>query len=304
VEAREAEVALHTAALGVRQVFDVFLDFECATAILDSFRRLGKLAPHYYVHLVSAASALTELEKGAAREIAGFLEGALEKHWGELKGRGWPLVEAVRAYSNLLIKHRAHFLGEEERLRGRMCKLLEELEGQLRVIAEVYALLPALIDGLKPCSGTDPASRAEELLKRLEEMEELRGQAAEWAALRAFKPEEFKKLVKERRELLNAFARSLAIYRARSLAIYDDREAAWELTWEFLRSSPKIYGEVEEWDPCGEQVGVCWLCVIHCMLEGQDAEDCACAPARFLGKLYKSLVSVMFLVRRSERNCC
>jgi len=38
-----------------------------------------------------------------------------------------------------------------------------------------------------------------ELLKRLEEMEkeEPSGQAAEWAAVRAFKPEGFKLLVKE-----------------------------------------------------------------------------------------------------------
>jgi hypothetical protein len=45
---------------------------KCATAILDSFRGLGKLAPHYYVLLVVKASELTLLERRAAREIAIF----------------------------------------------------------------------------------------------------------------------------------------------------------------------------------------------------------------------------------------
>ena len=233
VGAWEAEVALRTAATAVQKVLDV----ECATAILDSFRRLGELAPHYYILLVSEVSTLTKLERRAAREIADFLEGALGRE--ELKRKEWPLVEAVRAYSNLLTTHRGHFLGEEERLRGRMCKLLEELEGQLRGIAEVYALQPTLIYGLKPCSITDPAGRAEELLKRLDEMEkeELSGQAAEWAALRAFKPEGFKRVVKERRGLLTF---TLAIYRMRN----DDLEAARE----FCKSSAEIYGELEAWE--------------------------------------------------------
>jgi hypothetical protein len=234
-ESAEAEVALRTAALAVQEVLDV----ECVTAILNSFRRLGELAPHYYVFLVSEASALTELERRAVREMADFLEGALEKHWGELKGRGWPLVEAVTAYSNLLTKHRAHFLGEEERLRVRMCKLLEGLEGQLRDIAEVYALTPALSQGLKPCSSTDLAGRAEELLKRLEEMEkeEPSRQAAEWAALQEFKPEEFKLLAKGLRGLLTF---TLAIYKMKN----DDLEAAKKL----FERSKEISEELKGWE--------------------------------------------------------
>ena len=233
VEAWEAGVALYTAALAVQRVLRV----ECITAILDSFERLGELAPHYYFRLASEVSELTELEKEAAHKIADFLEGALEKHWGELKGRGWPLVEAAITYSNLLTKHRGHFLEEEERLWGRMCKLLEGLEGQLRDIAEVYALMPALEVGLKPCSGADPAGRAERLLKRLEEMEkeEPSGQAAEWAAVRAFKPE-FKLLVKEHKGLLTF---TLAIYRMHN----DDLEAAREL----FEKSAEIDRELEEW---------------------------------------------------------
>jgi hypothetical protein len=231
VETWEAEVALYTAVSAVQKVLEV----NCVAAILDSFRRLGELAPHYYVHLVSAASKLTGLDERGAREIVDLLEGALERE--ELKVRGWPLVEAVRAYSNLLINHRVYFLGEEERLRGRMCKLLKELEGQLRDIAEVYALEPAFYD-LKPCSGADPASRAGELLERLREMEreEPSEQAAEWAALRAFKPVEFKRAMKDLRELLTY---TLAMYKMEN----NDLEAASEL----FRTSAEISEELKDW---------------------------------------------------------
>jgi len=230
VEAREAEAALYAAIPALPHVSRV----EGATAILDSFRRLGELAPHYYVYLVSAASELAMLERRAARGMAEFLEEALEMK--ELKVRGWPLVEAVRAYSNLLTKHREHFLGEEEQLRERMCKLLEWLEGQLRDIAEVYTLQPALQQGLKPCSGADPAGRAEELLKRLEEMEkeEPSRQAAEWATVRAFKPERFKQRVKHIRGMLTL---SLAWYKMHN----DDLEAARKL----FTVSAEIYRELK-----------------------------------------------------------
>jgi hypothetical protein len=234
VETGEAEVALSTTVTAVKHVFIA----ELATAILYFFRELGELAPHYYVQLVSAASELRELERGAAREMAVLLEEVVEKHWKELKVRGWPPVEAVRAYSDLLTTHRMHFSEEEmERLRERMCKLLEELEGQLRDIAEVYALMPALEEGMKPCSGADPAGRAEELLKRLREREreEPSGQAAEWAAARAFKPE-FKLLVKEQRGTLTY---SLARYKMKN----DDLEAARKL----FTVSAEIARELEDW---------------------------------------------------------
>jgi hypothetical protein len=120
-----------------------------------------------------------------------------------------------------------------------MCKLLEWLEGQLRDIAEAIALKPALEQGLKPCSGADPAGRAEELLKRLKEMEkeEPSGQAAEWATVRAFKPEGFKLLVKIHR---GALTFSLAWYKMDN----DDLEAARKL----FTISAEIDRELEDWE--------------------------------------------------------
>ena len=233
VEAWEAEVALYNAVPAVHQVFKV----ECAATILNSFRRLGELAPHFFISFVFAASELRELERGVAREMAIILEEVLEKHWKELKKKGWPLVKAVRAYSNLLINHRGHFRGEEERLRVRMCELLEELEGQLRDIAEVYAVETAFYD-LEPCNGTDPADRAEVLLKRLEEMEKEKPseQATEWATEQALKPE-FKRLV---RDLRGTLTYSLAMYKMEN----NELEAAREL----YRRSAEIAKELKHWE--------------------------------------------------------
>ncbi|MCC6049524.1 MAG: hypothetical protein LM580_02385, partial [Thermofilum sp.] len=215
VEVREAEAALSAAATAVQKVP------ECVAAALKMFKPLGKLAPHYHAKLASVVSELSDLDEDAVREIADAVDGALQVHGEELEGKAWPLVEAVRAYSNLLRKHAGYFRKEElELMRGRMCELLEKLEGQLRVIAEAYALLAALEGGLEPCSG-GVASRAVELLEKLEMMEGEKpsGQAAEWAKELAFKPREFKRAVKEVRD---ALAYALARYTMGS----DDLEAA------------------------------------------------------------------------------
>jgi hypothetical protein len=232
VEAQEAETALYTATFAVKHIPVA----ECATAILDSFSWLGRLAPHYYVHLVYITSAFPRLDDRSARKIAEFLEGALQREG--LKRKEWPLVEAVATYSNLLLKHWMHFTEEgEERLRERMCMLLEWLEGQFRDIAEVYALQPVLEGGFKPCSNADAAVKAGELLNRLKmiENENPSRQVAEWVAVQAFKPE-FKLLV---RELRGKLTYSLAWYKLMN----DDLETAREL----FEKSAEIYKELEHW---------------------------------------------------------
>lgn len=278
VETWEAEIALHTAVTDVQRVFDV----ECTKAILDFFRRLEELAPHCYVHLVSATSELLELEKETAHKIAESLEEAVERE--ELKVRGWPLVEAVRAYSNLLTKHREHFLGEEERLQEMMCKLLEWLEGQLRDIAEVYALRPVLMEGLKPCGGADPAGRAEELLKRLEEIEKEKpnGQVAEWATIRVFKLDEFNLLVKRHIGLLTF---TLAWYKLKN----DDLEVARK----FFRRSAEIERELERRG----------YCVASCSLSSRSlVARCYILSARNLEELRKRARAFKELWKEAKNN--
>jgi hypothetical protein len=236
VEVWEAEAALYAATAAVQEASRV----KCVAALLEMFKPLGELAPHYHVLLASAASGLPELDEDAAREIADAVDGALQKHGEELEGKAWPLVEAVLAYSNLLTKHAEYFREEERKLmRRRMCELLEKLKGQLRVIAEALALLAALERDLEPCGGGGAASRAVELLEKLEGMEgeEPSGQSVEWAEELVFKPEKFKLAVKEVRGEL---AYALAMYTMDN----DDLDAAEEL----FVSSAAIDRELKHWE--------------------------------------------------------
>jgi hypothetical protein len=197
-------------------------------------------ARYYHVKLAWAASELSELGEDAVREIADAVDGALQNHGEELEGKAWPLVDAVLAYSNLLTKHAEHLSPEERELtRGRMCELLSKLEGQLRVVAEALALRAALERGLEPCGGGGAASRAVELLGELEGMEgkEPNGQAKEWAKELAFKPEKFKRAVKDVR---GALAYALARYTMN----IDYLEAAEKL----FEIAAAIYRELENWE--------------------------------------------------------
>jgi hypothetical protein len=101
VKVEEAEAALYAAIAAVQEASRV----KCVAALLEMFKPLGELAPHYHVKLASLASELSELDEDAAREIADAVDEALQKHGKELEGKAWPLVEAVLAYSNLLTKH-------------------------------------------------------------------------------------------------------------------------------------------------------------------------------------------------------
>jgi hypothetical protein len=236
VEVWEAAAALYAATVAVQEASMA----ECVTAVLEMFKPLGELAPHYHVLLASTASVLPKLGGDAAREIAGAVDGALQKHGEELEGKAWPLVEAVLAYSNLLTKHAEYFRKEELKLmRRRMCELLSKLEGQLRVIAEAYALLAALEMGLEPCGGGGAAKKAVELLEKLEGMEgeEPSGQAVEWAKELAFKPERYKRLVKTVR---GALTHALAKY-TMNIDYLDAAEKLFE-------SAAAIRRELESWD--------------------------------------------------------
>jgi hypothetical protein len=236
VGVREAEAALYAAAAAVQKVSRA----ECAAAALEMFKPLGELAPHYHVLLASAASVLPGLGGDAAREIADAVGRALQEHGEELEEKAWPLAEAVIAYSNLLIGYEKYFSSKElEQMGGRVCELLGKLEGQLRAIAEAYALLAALEGGLKPCGGGEAASKAVELLGELErvEGEEPSGPAVEWAKVWAVKPEGSKLLVKGVRGVL---AYALAKYTMDS----GDLEAAEEL----FESAAAIYRERGDWE--------------------------------------------------------
>jgi len=80
--------------------------------ILAALRSLGEKAPHGYVSLQAAASELERLDP----EIVEYIYDALQQLKDRLQKTEllWPLVEAIRAYSTLLTKHRDHSKGRLE----------------------------------------------------------------------------------------------------------------------------------------------------------------------------------------------
>jgi hypothetical protein len=80
--------------------------------ILAALRPLGEKAPHIYVSLLAAASELKTLDP----ETVEYIYDALQQLKDRLQKteRLWPLVEAIRAYSTLLTKHRDHIKGRLE----------------------------------------------------------------------------------------------------------------------------------------------------------------------------------------------
>ncbi|MCC6050101.1 MAG: hypothetical protein LM580_05315, partial [Thermofilum sp.] len=235
VEDWEVEAALFAAAIAVQRVFTI----ESVAAVLEMFKLLSKLAPHYHVMLASAPSALPTLNEKAVREIASILDETLQNHREELEEKAWLLVYAVDAYSNLLTKHAEYFSTEElELMRKRMCELLGKLNGHLRVIAEAFALQVALERGSEPCNGTNLVSKAMELFGELEKMEGkgLDDESVEWAKMQVSNPENYKLAVKDVRGLLTM---ALAWY----MMLNDNLEAAERL----FESAAAIYEELRNW---------------------------------------------------------
>ena len=97
---------------------------ETVLPILAALRPLGEKAPHRYVSLLAAASGLTLLDQGTTLYIYLALQ-QLEDSLLETE-RIWPLVETVRAYSNLVRRYPEHI---KNRWKGaaNICRLYDEV---------------------------------------------------------------------------------------------------------------------------------------------------------------------------------
>jgi hypothetical protein len=93
---------------------------------LAALRLLGEKAPHRYVKALAAASEFTTLKQETARYIYDELQ-QLKNRLLEAERR-WPLLEAVCAYSNLLIKHLIHIRYRWEETVVDMCRLYGEVK--------------------------------------------------------------------------------------------------------------------------------------------------------------------------------
>jgi len=83
-----------------------------AWTVLEALSPLGEKTPHIYVSLLAAASELKTLDP----ETVEYIYDALQQLRDRLieAERLWPLVEAIRAYSNLLRKHLKHIKDRRE----------------------------------------------------------------------------------------------------------------------------------------------------------------------------------------------
>jgi hypothetical protein len=120
VDGETADRLLHAASFAVQGVARP----ETVFTILAALRPLGEKAPHRYVSLLAAASGLTLLDQGTTLYIYLALQ-QLEDRLLETE-RIWPLVEAVRAYSNLVRRYPEHI---KSRWKGaaNMCRLYDEV---------------------------------------------------------------------------------------------------------------------------------------------------------------------------------
>jgi len=121
VDEETAGLLLYAASFAVRRVTHP----AAVLPVLAALRPLGEKAPHRYVVALFAASELRTLHQG----IVEYIYDALQQLRDRLleTGRIWPLVNAVRAYSNLLREHSAHIKDRWEEAVADMCQLYGEI---------------------------------------------------------------------------------------------------------------------------------------------------------------------------------
>jgi hypothetical protein len=124
VDVDTADLLLYVTPFAVLQVAHM----TAVLTVLETLRSLGEKAPHRYVSLLAAASELETLDQETSRYIYVALQ-QLKDHLSNAE-RYWPLVEAVRAYSNLLRKHLGHIWGRWEEAVADMCELYNKVRGR------------------------------------------------------------------------------------------------------------------------------------------------------------------------------
>jgi hypothetical protein len=121
VDGETADLLLYAASAAVQRVAHPV----AVLPVLEALRPLGEKAPHRYVVALAAASELTLLNQETAEYIYDAFR-QLKNRLLEAERRR-PLVEAVRAYSNLLTKHSAHIKDRWEDAVADMCRLYGEV---------------------------------------------------------------------------------------------------------------------------------------------------------------------------------
>ena len=203
-----------------------------ALLVLETLRPLGEKALHGYVSLLAAASELETLNRKTVLYIYDVLK-QLKDRLSKAEDL-WPLVEAVRAYSNLVRKHPGHIRDHWEEAVVDMCELYDEVrkrdnttapESSLSVqrsfdaIAKVYVLAVALEnDALAPLvqrhCGIDDLIKAEDVREALdetvahpEEFRKTKEDFADWVRVRDVTEDAKRAIEDSRAQLTHVLAR-------------------------------------------------------------------------------------------------
>ncbi len=156
VDGETADRLLYAASFAVQEVAHP----AAVLPILAALRPLGKKVPHRYVSLLATASELRTL----GQKTVEYIYVALQKLQDRLTETGhlWPLVEAIRAYSNLMRRYPEHIMGRWEEAVADMCELYSKVKGRddttapesclsaqclFNTIAKAYVLAAALRGG-------------------------------------------------------------------------------------------------------------------------------------------------------------
>jgi hypothetical protein len=154
VDGETADLLLYSASFAVQEAAHP----AAVLPILAALRPLGEKAPHRYVSLLAAASELRTLGQKTVQYIYDALQQLKDRLGAE---RLWPLVEAIRAYSNLMRRYPEH-IKSGWRATANMCSLYDEIKERdaatapegglsaqrlLNTIAKAYVLAAALRGG-------------------------------------------------------------------------------------------------------------------------------------------------------------
>jgi len=156
VDEEAADLLLYAASFAMQEVTHP----ATVLPVLAALRPLGEKAPHRYASLLAAASELRTLDPKTVEYIYNALQ-QLKDRLIEA-GRLWPLVEAIRAYSNLMRRYPEHIGGLWKEAVADMCELYSKVKGRdgttapesclsaqclFNTIAKAYVLAAALRGG-------------------------------------------------------------------------------------------------------------------------------------------------------------
>jgi tetratricopeptide (TPR) repeat protein len=121
VDEKTADSLLYVASFAVQEA----AHSEAVLPILAALRSLGEKAPHRYI----VALAVVSEPETPYPETVWYIYDALQQLRGRLlkAQRIWPLVEAIRAYSNLLRIHSTYIWDRWEEAVADMCELYDEV---------------------------------------------------------------------------------------------------------------------------------------------------------------------------------